>query len=160
MPKSLPNPQGKVVLLDDGLLSQALLASRKSERRRIIQPIQRSQDSKVQRLLNCLQPGSYIRPHCHSQAHATETICLLSGSLEVLIFSPEGAVTARHLLSPKSPLIDLEPGVWHGMIVKEADSVILEIKHGPYQAMHDKDFAPWAPPENSPEAADYLARLQ
>ncbi len=160
MPKALPNPSGPVFTLSDDFLASALQASHQSERRRIIQPIQRNQESKVQRLLNYLQPGTYIRPHCHPQPHATESVCLLSGSLEVLIFTPEGQITSRHLLSPKSPLIDLEPGVWHGMIVKEADTVIFEVKQGPYEPMNDKDFASWAPPEDSPQVADYLASLQ
>ncbi len=159
MASALPNPQGEVFTLSEELLSHALQASRHSERRRIIQPIQRDQSARVQRLLNCLQPLTYIRPHCHPHPHASETICLLSGSLEVLIFSTDGGITSRHLLSVKSPLIDLQPGVWHGMIVKEPDTVILEVKQGPYQASTDKKFAAWAPPEDSPQAAQYLAQL-
>lgn len=160
MPKALPNPSGDLFVLNDSLLSEGRDASRSSPRKRIIMPVQRSQEARVQRLLNFLQPDTYIRPHQHPLPHATESLCLISGHLEVLIFEPDGTLSARHQLSPQSPLIDIEPGVWHGMIVKEADTVIFEVKQGPYEPMDDKDFAEWAPEENSPEALPFLRNLE
>jgi len=41
----------------------------------------------------------------------------------------------------------------------EADSVVLEIKKGPYDPVKDKQFASWAPKEGTPEAIAYLERL-
>ena len=160
MANALPNPIGDLFTLTEDLLAKGRAASRQSPRLRIIQPIQRTQESKVQRLLNFLQPGTYIRPHRHPLAHATESICLLSGALEILIFTPQGSILSRHLLSSSSPLIDLEPGLWHGMIVKEPDTVIFEVKQGPYLPIDDKDFASWVPAENSPEVSEYLKSLQ
>lgn len=122
-------------------------------------PIQRSSQAKVQRLLNFLQPGTYVRPHRHPLPHATESVCLLEGHLEVIIFSPEGQMTGRHHLSPRSPLIDLEPNTWHGMIIHDPDTVIFETKQGPYDPMTDKEFAPWSPEEDSPDAAPFLNSL-
>jgi hypothetical protein len=56
--------------------------------------------------------------------------------------------------------IDLAAGVWHTIIALEAGSIFFETKPGPYVAMVDKDFAPWAPAEGSSEATTYLARLR
>jgi cupin fold WbuC family metalloprotein len=56
-------------------------------------------------------------------------------------------------------LIDLEPDLWHGMIVLEADTVIFEVKRGPYDPATDKEFASWSPQEDSPEVAAYLTTL-
>ncbi|MFT6181501.1 MAG: cupin fold WbuC family metalloprotein [Paracoccaceae bacterium] len=159
MPNALPNPTGDLFLLNDAILSEGKKASRQSPRRRIVLPVQRSQDALVQRLLNFLQPGTYIRPHRHPLPHATESICLLSGSLEILIFDQSGTVQSRHRLSASSPLIDLEPDLWHGMIVLEADTVIFEVKRGPYDPATDKEFASWSPQEDSPEVAAYLTTL-
>ena len=103
MPKALPNPIGEVFALNEGALSKGKSASRKSSRLRMIQPVQRTQTAKVQRLLNFLQPGTYIRPHCHPLEQATESICLLRGHLEVLIFNPKGSIHTRHHLTPTSP---------------------------------------------------------
>ncbi|MFT6382681.1 MAG: cupin fold WbuC family metalloprotein [Akkermansiaceae bacterium] len=56
-------------------------------------------------------------------------------------------------------MIDLEPDLWHGMIVLEADTVIFEVKRGPYDPATDKEFASWSPQEDSPEVAAYLTTL-
>ncbi len=124
-----------------------------------MQPVQRSQEARVQRLLNFLQPGTYVQPHCHPLPHATESMCLLSGALDVLIFKENGSLINRIPLTMESPLIDIEPGTWHGLIVREADTVIFEVKQGPYDPSTDKTFATWAPPEHSPEAPAYLLAL-
>jgi cupin fold WbuC family metalloprotein len=86
-------------------------------------------------------------------------MCLVSGSLDVLIFDEHGSLSDRIHLTPDSPLIDIEPGTWHGMVVRAPDTVIFEVKQGPYDPTTDKTFATWAPPESSPEAFDYLAGL-
>ena len=160
MSNALPNPIGEVFALTDSLFEKGKCASRESPRLRMIQPVQREQSAKVQRLLNFLQPGTYIRPHCHPLNHATESVCLLSGHLEVLIFSPEGSICARHHLTTMSPLIDIEPETWHGMIVHALDTVIFEVKQGPYNPETDKEFAPWAPEEGSPEVNAFLNGLR
>ncbi|MGD1978696.1 MAG: WbuC family cupin fold metalloprotein [Akkermansiaceae bacterium] len=159
MPNALPNPEGSVFLPDESLFQKGREESRKSPRLRMIQPLQRDQESRVQRLLNFLQPGTYIRPHCHPLPHATESVCVLAGQLELLIFEPNGEILERHHLTPERPLVDLEPGVWHGMIVHQPDTIIFEVKQGPYDPSTDKEFASWAPAEDSDEVAAYLAKL-
>lgn len=159
MPNALPNPIGDIFVLNKLILSKGKSASRKSSRLRMIQPVQRTQTAKVQRLLNFLQPGTYIRPHRHPLEQATESVCLLSGHLEVLIFNPQGSIHARHHLTTTSPLIDIEPGVWHGMIAHAPDTVIFEVKKGPYNPETDKEFASWSPEEDSSDVKKFLARL-
>ena len=160
MSRALPNSSGAVVTLDEATIAEGLAASRASERKRMILPIQRSQDAQVQRIVNFLQPGTYIRPHCHPLPHATESVCLIQGALEVLIFSEEGEVQARYHLEESGPrLIDLEPGTWHGMIVHGPDTIIFESKRGPYDAETDKAFAPWGPEEDSEEVPAFLDKL-
>jgi len=159
MSKALPNPVGPVFSLPPQLLIEGKAASRESPRLRVMQPVQRNQEARVQRLLNFLQPGTYVQPHCHPLPHAIESMCLLSGALDVLIFDQDGTPTARYPLNRQLPLIDIEPGTWHGLIVRAADTVIFEIKHGPYDPNTDKTFASWAPPEGSPDAPKYLSKL-
>ena len=159
MSNALPNPDEPVFSLTPELLATGKSASRKSPRLRVMQPVQRSQDARVQRLLNFLQPGTYVQPHCHPLPHASESMCLLDGALDVFVFESNGSVRERHSLTPHSPLVDIEPGVWHGMVVREPDTVIFEIKQGPYNPATDKNFAGWAPAEGSPEAYSYLEKL-
>ena len=55
--------------------------------------------------------------------------------------------------------IDLPAGAFHSVLVRAFDTVIYEVKPGPYTAMDDKDFASWAPAEGTPEVAAYLTLL-
>lgn len=160
MSRALKNLTGAVVTLDAETLAEGLCASRESERKRMILPVQRAQEAEVQRLVNFLQPGTYIRPHCHPEPHASESVCLIRGKLELLIFSAEGEILERYFLKEEGiRVIDLEPGTWHGMLVHTEDTVIFETKRGPYDATTDKKFAPWSPEEGAEGVNDFLAQL-
>jgi hypothetical protein len=50
--------------------------------------------------------------------------------------------------------------VYHSFIVLEPDTVIYEVKSGPYVTSTDKSFAPWAPAEGTPEAQVYMEQLR
>ena len=56
--------------------------------------------------------------------------------------------------------IDLAPGLYHSFFALEPDTLLYEVKCGPYVPATAKDFAPWAPEEGAPEAQRYLEELQ
>ncbi len=160
MKLALPHITGPTFRLTAEVIEQALSEAENSPRRRIILPVHRSPAAAVQRMLNFLLPGTYIRPHLHPLPHATETIHVLRGTLHFLLFDDSGRITARHeLRAHETGLIDIEPNLWHGFIVPTEPTVILEIKRGPYDAQNDKVFAPWAPEEGQPEVKAYLQSL-
>ena len=115
-----------------------------------------------QRLFNAVEPDSYIRPHRHSDPPKPECFVAVRGRFQVLLFDAEGRVTERISLAPDGPVvaIDLPAGAWHGIIALEPGSIFFETKPGPYVALTDKDFAPWAPAEGSAETKAYLASLR
>ncbi|MEM6600083.1 MAG: WbuC family cupin fold metalloprotein, partial [Verrucomicrobiota bacterium] len=145
----LDSPTDPVFFLTQQRVQRGIAASRVNDRRRIMLPIQRSEAAPVQRLLNIMQPGSYVQPHQHPRPQAIELAHVLQGSICVWIFDDSGAVlesrtcTAGELES----LVDIEPGVWHSFAALKPDTVILEIKGGPYDKTQDKIFAKWAPRE-------------
>ncbi len=159
---AFPNFSGPLFELTEDLLAEGYAASRTSPRKRIIYPIHRTQDAQVQRMLNFMQPGTYVKPHIHRGAGASESVVLISGALQYFIFNEEGGLirTFRMRAGTASAVADMDPDVWHSFIVLEADSVIFECKKGPYEAMSDKDFAPWAPDEGTPEAADWVRMME
>ena len=86
----------------------------------------------------------------------------MKGAAGFLTFDDRGEVKSAHKLvagNPAGCLIDIEQGLWHTLVPLADDTVVLEIKRGPYCAATDKQFAPWAPEENAPTAADYLRSL-
>lgn len=160
-PAALAPPDTSATILTKSMLDHLIAESRKSPRKRIILPLHKSSDSNPQRMLNCLQPGTCIVPHRHLSPPKPETFILLRGKLCVILFKDTGEVLSSHLLSPEGPNFgfDLEPGPYHTIIPLQQDTVILEIKSGPYDPASDKDFAPWAPAEDSPEASGYMEEL-
>jgi len=159
---AFPNTTGERFTLTEDLLRQGFQASRQSPRLRIILPLHRTQDAAVQRMLNFFQPGTYVQPHIHPQPGQIETIQVLRGRIGFVMFDEQGAVRETHDLRAANALglIDIEPGIWHGLVALEPDTVILEIKKGPYSAMTDKDFAAWAPKEGTEGTAEYRQGLE
>jgi cupin fold WbuC family metalloprotein len=158
MKLSFPNITGDVFVLDEETLQRGLEGSRQSPRKRIILPIHRDQDDLVQRMLNFFQPGTYVTPHHHPKASASETIFVIRGSLGFVILEEDGEIRSKHQLSTGS-LLDIAPGIWHGMVALEPDTVILEVKRGPYDDA-DKHFAPWAPAEGDSGADDLMREYE
>lgn len=160
-PRALEAPGGEVALIDAGLIERAVVASQQSPRRRVILPLHGSASDPLHRMLNAVQPGSYIRPHRHLHPPKAEALVVLRGAVRFLTFDPAGAVTARLTLSAReSPFgLDVRPGVYHTFLALAPDTVVFETKPGPYDERSDKEFAAWAPAEGSPDAARYLQRL-
>lgn len=111
----------------------------------------------VQRLLNVLQPGTYIRPHRHLRpphSNGFEFFLVLQGSLGVLLLDEQGQVRHREHLHAQGPVrgLELAAGTYHTLVALTPDTVILELKEGPYDPKTDKDFLPQFPEEGSPAA--------
>lgn len=148
MKLSLPPYKGSAIHIKSEDLAPLLSESRKSPRKRMIQPIQRTEAAPVQRLLNAFQLGTYIKPHKHSKAGASETIVLLQGKLGIILFDVEGNILDTITLETGS-ICDMEPDQWHTMVALKEDTVISEFKQGPYNPETDKEFAPWATNKSS-----------
>lgn len=114
-----------------------------------------------QRLLNAMEPGSYIRPHRHRRDPKPECFIGIRGKLALIIFNDEGGIENVFPFGPNEDHAgaDLPPGIWHTVISLEKGSVFFETKPGPFIPIYKKDMAPWAPEEGSLEAMVYLNEL-
>jgi cupin fold WbuC family metalloprotein len=160
-PLALPAPGTPVTLIGHALMQETIALSRQSPRRRIICPFHQSAGDSLHRMLNAIQPHSYIRPHRHLNPPKAESIVVLRGSIGYLTFNDLGAVEQMHVLGANRPSfgVDTQPGIFHTFLSLEEDTVLFEVKPGPYEKASDKDFAPWAPREGSDEAKAYLDQL-
>ena len=160
MRQAFDNVYGPVFNLSSDMLQQGVEASRLSPRKRIILPIHRKQDAGVQRMLNFLQPDTYIRPHRHTGTDASESVCVIRGSLHFMIFDDIGNISHHFeaVAGEPSAVFDIEPGLWHSFFVIKPDTIIFEAKKGPYHPISDKDFAPWAPEEFTPASRECLKK--
>lgn len=111
----------------------------------------------VQRFLNVMQPGTYVRPHRHLRRRpgaGFECFVVLQGAIGVLLLDGQGEVRGREHLQAGGPLRGLQiPEAWyHTLVALEPDSVMLEIKEGPYEPTQDKDFLLSFPAEGTDQA--------
>jgi cupin fold WbuC family metalloprotein len=109
----------------------------------------------VHRLLNAMEPGTYVRPHRHLHPPKTETALVVAGRIGILFFDDAGAVVERGALVSGGEILgaDFPPEAWHTLVALSPGSVFFEVKAGPYVPPPETDLASWAPPEGSRDAA-------
>lgn len=143
-------------------LAALTAAAQSNPRLRSHMNIHRSYEDPCQRLLNAVEPGSYIRPHRHPCASTNETLLAVRGRFLLAVFDDHGVVIAASAMGPgwgDAVLCELPPDVWHTAISLESGSVLFEAKAGPFDPDRAKAFAPFAPEEGAPAASGYLREV-
>lgn len=133
------------------LMDSISFKAKQSERLRYNYNFHMSYSDTLQRFLNALEPGTYLHPHKHENPDKTEIFLILRGKVLVVEFDDNGLITDHTLLDFKkgSKGVEIPPKTWHSFIALEKDSIIYEIKEGPYIKETDKIFARWAPEEGT-----------
>ena len=135
--------------INQPLLNNLFKETSINPRKRINHNFHSSYDDPVQRMLNCIEPGSYFRPHKHSNPSKREVFIILQGEAVVIQFEDSGNINDYIILDSrkKSYGIEIPENSFHTLIVIKP-TVVYELKDGPYSPIDDKDFAPWAPIDN------------
>jgi cupin fold WbuC family metalloprotein len=142
------------------LLNQVSQEAIKNPRKRMNHNFHENGEELLQRMLNALEPGTYLPPHRHTDK--VEIFLLLRGKVQVLLFNDSGEVAEIKQLDPLSGEygVEIPAGIWHTIFVEESGSVIYEIKEGPYIPGIGVEFATWAPNGNDElEASNYMKEL-
>ena len=153
----------EIKLLTDELLDRVVLEARENPRLRKNYNFHDDHADPVNRMLNALEPGTYLPPHRHQDPDKTEIYLVLRGRLEALLFDDQGEVTRRIQMGPGTPVhaIEIPPRTWHTILVQEPGTVIYEIKEGPYVPLSPVHLAPWAPSaEDKEEVLRYMQALK
>lgn len=146
----IPCPDGALQVLDAERLRQLNEQAVASPRKRSHLLLHAGPDDQVQRLVIAAEPGTYVRPHQHSQQW--EMLTLLRGRVDVLIFDDGGRILERTTLDQIAPIVQIPTATWHTCIIREG-AVLIEIKPGPFRA---NEFAPWAPQEGHESVNAFL----
>lgn len=152
----------RLATIDSQRFAAVAEEARQSPRLRRTSNLHRHEEA-VQRFLNVLQPGTYVRPHRHLRHEpgtGFECFVVLQGAIGLLLLDPDGSVIECHRLEADGPLrgIELAEGQVHTLVALRDDTVMFEIKQGPYQPTADKDFLPQFPTEGTAEAAKWERR--
>ncbi len=171
-----------ITVIDSALLDAVSAEAKTSPRGRRNRNFHANDEQPGHRLLNAIEPGSYIAPHRHLDPSKGETTVVLRGALGLVIFDDAGAVVLTQKVGTPRVLpagragetapagtaanketalgVDIPHGTWHTVFALVPDTVFLEAKAGPYRPLTDTERAPWAPAENAAEASAYLAGLR
>lgn len=145
-------------LIDDNLLIHLLEEARNSSRKRTHYNLHPHLSDPVQRFLNVMQPGTYVQPHFHPEKNKWELFTCIKGAAVMAIFSADGELLDRIALCAEGPnyAVEVPPLAWHSITATESDTVLLEVKQGPYVSNSDKNFADWAPKEGHVRCASFV----
>lgn len=137
------------------LLDNLSAHAKENPRRRQNLNLHQSYEDPSQRLLNAMEPASYIRPHRHLRDPKPESFIGLRGRLVLLIFDDTGKVEQVIPFGPQEDAlgVDLSAGSWHTVVCLEEGSIFYETKPGPFVPIAGQDLAPWAPEAESAGAA-------
>ncbi len=143
-------------------LDRLTAAAQSSARRRKNLNFHASAGAPAQRLLNAVEPDSYVQPHRHLAPHKDETMVVLRGAFGLVFFDEAGRVTDTAVIAAQGNAIGatVARGLFHSVVSLEPGSVFFECKAGPYDAATDKQAAPWAPAEDNAAAPAYHAALR
>lgn len=150
-------------LINNELLDKTTAQAKRSPRLRMNYNFHEDLNDPVNRLLNAMEPDTYLRPHRHINPDKNEVFLLLRGKVAVFIFDDRGRITKTIILDPLNGNYggEIPPGIWHGLLVLESGSVIYEIKEGPFSPLTPENLAPWSPASEDTEAVKtYMQSLK
>lgn len=151
-----------MILIDQKLLDETTGRAKQSPRLRMNYNFHESLDDPINRLLNAMEPGTYLRPHRHKNPDKQEVFLLLRGKAALFLFDDDGNVTEQVILDPANGVYgsEIPCDVWHTLLVLESGSVVYEVKEGPFAPLSPENMAPWSPPAEDTEAVrEFMDRL-
>lgn len=148
--------------IDGDLLDRVSEAARTNPRLRKNHNFHEGETDPSHRLLNAVEPGSYVMPHRHLDPNKDETFVVLRGRFGLVLFDEEGTVTHQTVLDSAGPVfgVTIPHGTFHSLVSLAPGSVFFESKGGPYAALMPAERAAWAPAENDAAANAYRQRLE
>lgn len=150
-----------ITLIDAALLDAVSAEAQAGARGRKNRNFHGGDGDPAHRLLNAIEPGSYVLPHRHLDMHKAESMLVLRGRLGLVIFGDAGTVLRTATLGAGGEAlgVDIACGIWHSVLALETGTVFFEAKAGPYRPLSAAERAPWAPAEAAAAAVAYQRRL-
>lgn len=148
-------------IIDEELLDKLTKTASESERLRKNHNFHVSLSDPINRMLNAFEPNTYCPPHKHENPDKREIFIILRGRIAVIFFDEHGVIKQTIIGGEDTGIygVEVAPREWHSVVSLKSGTVVYEIKDGPYKVEDDKNFAPWAPPENSQESIKYLQNI-
>lgn len=150
-----------MIKINPQLVDKVSAEAKKSSRKRMNYNFHEQASDPLQRLLNAMEPGTYVRPHKHESPDKREVFFVVRGRLLVIQFDENGIIVDHVILDYNTGAVaaEIRERTFHTVISLQEGTVAYEVKDGPYDVTDDKNFATWAPEEGSSNAQAYLDNL-
>ncbi len=150
-----------MIKINNSILTETSKKAQSSARRRMNYNFHKEDAANLQRMLNAMEPNTYIQPHKHENPDKVEVFFVLRGRILLIEFNDDGKIIDHVILDPKQGNFggEIPARTWHSLISLEEGSVAYEVKDGPYIPIEDKNFAAWAPAESDVNCLEYNHKL-
>ena len=147
--------------ITDKIIKETLAKAKGFPRRRAIYCLHQP-DDQLRRMVNAAYFDTYIRPHKHENPDKLETFTILDGRVAVVEFDNSGKIIDSVILDHlgSSNHVEVPPRTWHSLVILSESAAVYEFSDMGYDPKTHKKEAPWAPPENSEKAKQYLEYLK
>lgn len=117
----------------------------------------------LQRMVNAIEPGTYVPPHKHQKPDKYEAFIILRGRAACFEFDDQGKIIDVHVLDENGPeyAVDVPPRTWHSFLALKPGTALFEVVQGPFNEKTHKILASWAPKEDEiKDSKKYLRMLK
>ena len=147
---------------------ELLNTAARSQRLRAHANVHHSYADQCQKLFNAIKVNSYIHPHRHSLSPKEECLIAVRGLFGLIEFSEHGGIESITLFGGEkysqqlsiASGVELPAEVWHTVVSLVENSILFEVKSGPFDPALAKELAPWAPEEGGELTQEYLIILR
>lgn len=152
---------GGFLAVDGELVDLLKARARVAPRRRCRLCFHADSSDAQQEMLIVMHRDSYVQPHCH--VGKVETLSIIEGVADALLFSPDGALTGTVAMSPAAEggafFYRMPERQYHSLRFRSEWLVFVETTIGPFDRSTTQTGT-WSPPETQPEAGHaFLAAL-
>ena len=150
-------------IIDNKLLDETKRKALDSPRLRMNYNFHETLDDPINRLINAMEPDTYLRPHRHKNPDKIEIFLILRGSVALFLFDDLGNITDNRILDPKEGVYggEIPADVWHTLLVLESGTTVFEVKHGPFAPLSPENMALWSPaPEDTKGVKQFMDKLK
>ena len=165
--RGMNNPEvifntNKSISLTGRNIEQLVRAAEKNSRNRIRFCVHQTEDEPLHQMFIVHPRYAYVRPHMHVEK--SESILILDGDLDYIIFDERGNIKERLQMgaynSGKHFFQRTGPEIIHTLLIHSEWLVFLELIEGPFVKTETK-YAEWSPPESDHDsAADFVRALK
>ena len=118
-------------LLDKTIIDATSARAKESPRLRMNHNFHLSLDDKVQRFINCMEPGTKVEIHHHP---VDEMLIVIRGAIKAILVDDDKNIIDAKVIRPIDGVygVQFPKNVWHTIECLEPDTCMFEVKEGPF----------------------------